>query len=66
MFWLPAAALAVLGIIPIYVAVRRVSTEAIALRREIVRFSDLRPALVELRTDAQVLRTSAITKLDRR
>jgi hypothetical protein len=66
MFWLPAAVVAVLAVVPILVAVRRVSGEAVALRREIVRFSDLRPALVELRTDARVLRTSAITKLERR
>jgi hypothetical protein len=66
MFWLPAAVIAVLAAVPILIAIRRVSAEAVALRREIVRFSDLRPALVELRTNAQVLRTSAVAKLDRR
>ena len=56
MMWLLPAAVAVLAIVPILIAVRRVAAEALDLRREMYRFSELRPALLELRSDASTLR----------
>ena len=56
MMWLLPAAVAVLAALPIVIAVRRVVAETFALRRELTLFSELRPALVELRSEAQMLR----------
>jgi hypothetical protein len=62
--WAIPLAVAVIALVPILVAVRRVAAEAIGLRREIDRFSELRPALLELRNDTKALRAAAAAKLD--
>jgi hypothetical protein len=54
--WALPLAVAVIALVPIVVAVRRLAVEAMGLRREIDRFSELRPALLELRNEADVLR----------
>lgn len=56
MLWILPLAVAAVAIVPIMVAVRRLAAEALGLRREIDRFSDLRPALLELRNEAQAIR----------
>jgi hypothetical protein len=63
--WLVPAAVAVLAALPIVLMVRRLAGEAIDLRREVQRFSELRPALLELRSDAEILRAGAIARADR-
>lgn len=60
MMWLLPAAIAVLGLVPIVVAARRITRESLALRRDLVRFSELRPALLELRSNATVVRSAAV------
>lgn len=63
--WLVPAAVAVLAALPIVLMVRRLAGEAIELRREVQRFSELRPALLELRSDAEILRAGAIARAAR-
>ena len=62
--WAIPLAVAVIALVPILVVVRRVAAEAIGLRRELDRFSELRPALLELRNDTKALRAAAAAKLD--
>lgn len=62
--WAIPLAVAAIALVPIFVAVRRLAAEAIGLRREIDRFSELRPALLELRNDTRALRTAAAAKLE--
>ena len=62
--WAIPLAVAAIALVPILAAVRRVAAEAIGLRREIDRFSELRPALLELRNDTKALRAAAAAKLD--
>lgn len=63
--WALPLAVAVIAIVPIMVAVRRLAAEALGLRREIDRFSELRPALLELRTDADRLRQYRPRRIER-
>lgn len=51
-----ASAMGVLATVWLLILIGRVSEEALRLRREAAVFSDLRPALVELRTE---LRTTS-------
>jgi len=62
--WAIPLAVAAIALVPILVAVRRVAAEALGLRRELDRFSELRPALLELRNETQALRAAAAAKLD--
>jgi hypothetical protein len=66
MLWFLPAAVAVLAAIPVLLAVRRLAAEALATRRELDRFSELRPALVALRDDTRALRVAATARLPRR
>lgn len=61
MTWLLPAVIGIIGIVPIVVAARRVLREAIALRHDVLRFSELRPALIELRSSAKTVRSGAVT-----
>lgn len=63
--WLVPAVVAVLAALPIILMIRRLTGEAIELRREVQRFSELRPALLELRSDAEVFRAGAIARAER-
>ena len=56
MMWLVPAAVALLAVVPVLLLVRKLVVEAVAFRREVQLFSDLRPALVELRSETQVFR----------
>ena len=62
--WAIPLAVAVIALVPILVAMRRLAAEALGLRREIDRFSELRPALLELRNDTKALRAAAAAKLE--
>ena len=62
--WTIPVAVALIALVPILVAVRRVAAEALGLRRELDRFSELRPALLELRNDTKALRAAAAAKLE--
>ena len=64
MMWLVPAVVIVLAAIPILIAVRRVAVEAVELRREVHRFSELRPALLELRSDTRALRRGLAARAD--
>ena len=61
MMWFIPGAIAVIGLVPILVAASRAAKEAADVRREILRFSELRPALLELRSNASTVRTAAVT-----
>jgi hypothetical protein len=63
--WALPMIVAAVALVPIVVAVRRLAGEAHALRREIDRFSDLRPALLELRTEADALRRRQLRSIQR-
>ncbi len=63
--WAVPLVVAAVAAIVIAVAVRRVMAEALGLRRELDRFSELRPALLELRNDAQALRRYQLRKVER-
>lgn len=60
MMWLAPAAVAFVAVALIVPAIRRVANDAMHLRRELVRFSELRPALLELRNDATAVRRASI------
>ena len=62
--WAIPLAVALIALVPILVALRRVAAEALGLRRELDRFSELRPALLELRNDTKALRAAAAAKLE--
>lgn len=62
MFWFLPLAVAAVAAIPALVMIRRLSGEVLGLRRELDEFSSLRPALVELRTDARALRAAAAVR----
>ena len=62
--WAIPVAVALIALVPILVALRRVAAEALGLRRELDRFSELRPALLELRNDTKALRAAAAAKLE--
>jgi hypothetical protein len=49
--WLLPALITMAGLVPIAVFLRRLNDEAGRLQDSVARFGDLRPALVELRTD---------------
>jgi hypothetical protein len=49
--WLIPALITMAGLVPIAVFMRRVSDEARLLQDSVSRYGDLRPALVELRTE---------------
>jgi hypothetical protein len=53
------------GLLPIAIFMRRATEEARLLQDSMSRFGDLRPALVELRTDIRSTR-DAWSQLDRR
>jgi hypothetical protein len=63
--WVVPLVVAVVAAVVIGVALRRVMAEAIGLRRELDRFSELRPALLELRNDTRALQAAAMAKLER-
>jgi hypothetical protein len=63
--WLLPAVITLLGLIPIIIAVREATEEAEQTMREIGRFRGMRPALVELRSEVDSVRTAART-LNRR
>jgi len=63
--WLVPAAVAVLAALPIVLMVRRLAVETFELRREVQRFSELRPALLELRSDAEKFRHGVIARAER-
>ena len=63
--WLVPAVVAVLAALPIILMIRRLTGEAIELRRDVQRFSELRPALLELKTDADAFRTAALARAER-
>ena len=56
MIWLLPAAVVALAVLPLLVMIKRLAAETLELRREMHRFSDLRPALLELRSDATAFR----------
>ena len=62
--WAIPVAVALIALVPILVALRRVAAEALGLRRELDRFSELRPALLELRNDTKALRAAAAAKVE--
>lgn len=62
--WLVPAAVAVAAALAIVLMVRRVAAEALELRRELRRFSELRPALLALRTDAEAFRSGVATRAE--
>lgn len=64
MMWLVPAAVVVLATLPIVLLARRFASEALQLRREVQRFSELRPALLELRSDASVLRAGLMARAE--
>ncbi|HEX7165986.1 MAG TPA: hypothetical protein VF230_03300 [Acidimicrobiales bacterium] len=66
MMWLVPAAIAVLAALPIVLVARRLVGEAVQLRRDVQRFSDLRPALLELRSEAETFRRGVAVRLPRR
>ena len=51
--WLIPAVITMAGLLPIAIFMRRVTEEARLLQDSMGRFGDLRPALVELRTDVR-------------
>ena len=59
--WLLPAMITLFGLIPVIFAVRDATEEAQNTMRELGRFRGLRPALVELRTELDAVRTSART-----
>ena len=63
--WLVPAAVVVLGALPVLLVARRVVAEAIELRRAVLRFSELRPALLELQSGARSLRAGLVVRADR-
>ena len=64
MMWLAPAAVVVLATLPIVLLARRFAAEVLQLRREVQRFSELRPALLELRSDASVLRAGLVARAE--
>ena len=62
--WLVPAAVVVLAALPLVLMIRRMAGEALELRREVQRFSELRPALLELRTDADLLRAGLVARAE--
>ena len=54
--WLIPALITMAGLLPIAVFLRRVSNEANLLQDSVSRFGDLRPALVELRSEVRSTR----------
>ncbi|HVM10682.1 MAG TPA: hypothetical protein VM345_19635 [Acidimicrobiales bacterium] len=63
--WLIPAAVVVLAVLPLLLLARRVAAEILELRREVQRFSELRPALIELRSDAELLRSGVARRAQR-
>ena len=63
--WLVPAVVAVLAALPIVLMIRRLTGEALELRRDAQRFSELRPALLELKSDAEAFRAGAIARAER-
>lgn len=59
MFWILPLAAAAIALVPIMALARRLASEMGLLRGELDRFSDLRPALLELGSDARALRAVA-------
>ena len=67
MMWLVPAAIAMLAVLPVVLVARRVASEMLELRRDVQRFSDLRPALIELRSEAELFRRrAAAVRISRR
>jgi len=56
LLWSLPAVIMFLGLVPIAFLVRRVSDDAEEMRLAVRRFGDLRPALVELRTELATTR----------
>ena len=54
--WLIPAVVTLAGLLPIAVFMRRATEEARLLQDSVSRFGDLRPALVELRSDIRTTR----------
>ena len=54
--WLIPALITLAGLVPIAVFLRRASDEASLLQDSVSRFGDLRPALVELRSELRSTR----------
>jgi len=54
--WVIPALITLLGLLPVALLARRVSTEVDEMRRSVGRFGELRPALVELRSDLTTTR----------
>ena len=59
--WLLPAVITILGLIPIVIAVRAATEEAEQTMDAIGRFRGMRPALVELRSEVDAVRTAART-----
>ena len=63
--WLIPAIITMAGLLPIAVFMRRATDEARMLQDSVSRFGDLRPALIELRTEVRSSR-DAWSQLGRR
>lgn len=57
--WLVPVVVLVIGIVPVLAVAGRIATELHAVRVDADRWTDLRPALVEVRDEAELLRRHA-------
>lgn len=57
LLWIVPAALALAGTVVVAAVARRAAEEAAGLRRDIARFGELRPALLEVREGSAAART---------
>ena len=59
LIWIVPLAVLVIGLIPVLVAAGRTATELHAFRVDADRWAELRPAVVEVRDEAELLRRRA-------
>lgn len=59
LIWIVPLAVLVVGLVPVLALAGRVATELHAFRVDAERWANLRPALVEVRDDAELLRRRA-------
>jgi non-ribosomal peptide synthetase component E (peptide arylation enzyme) len=59
LIWLVPLAVLVIGLVPVLAVAGRIATELHAFRGDVERWTALRPAVVEVRDDADLLRRRA-------
>ncbi|HEX4979935.1 MAG TPA: hypothetical protein VFV35_07715 [Acidimicrobiales bacterium] len=64
--WFVPALVAAAAAVPLALLLRRLLAETGLLRREVQRFSELRPALLELRSEADALRDGISSRVEQR